>query len=97
MSVLFKPDNASCYFNVLPDQRRRSSVARPAAMNFPAISTLPATTSGDYVVQAYMMRNAARRNEVCNYSLTGAQFNATGENPEPNEGKYHFRLCLKTL
>lgn len=67
MSVLFSPSNASCYFNLSPP-------GGGEALHIGSISgneftdDLPAT--GDYTVQAYLMRNAARRNETCNFSLT---------------------------
>ncbi len=40
---------------------------------------LPA--DGDYVVQVYLMRSAARRNEVANYTITIGIGAATGATP----------------
>jgi hypothetical protein len=67
MSILFSPSNASCYFNVLPPGSDEAIHIGSSAGNEFA-GTLGA--SGEYRAQVYLMRNAARRNETCNYSIT---------------------------
>ena len=67
MSILFAPSNASCYFNVLPPGSDEAiHIGSSAGNEFGG--TLAA--SGEYRAQVYLMRNAARRNETCNYSIT---------------------------
>jgi hypothetical protein len=67
MSILFSPSNASCYFNVLPPGSDEAiHIGSSAGNEFGG--TLDA--SGKYRAQVYLMRNAARRNETCNYSIT---------------------------
>ena len=67
ITVSLKVSNRSNYFNVLPPG------SADAAMHVgqdggPYTGMLPA--DGDYKVRVYLMRNAARRNEVSNYELT---------------------------
>jgi hypothetical protein len=69
MTITFKADNRFAFFNLLPPGGEGalfvgSGVADPGSYT----GTLPA--DGDYVVQVYLMRNAARRNEVANYTIT---------------------------
>ncbi len=80
MTISFKSDNASNYFNVMPPGGGEalfvgSSAADPNSFT----GTLPA--DGDYVVQVYLMRNAARRDEVANYTITIGIGAATGATP----------------
>ena len=44
----------------------------------------PLTMSGRHVVQVYLMRNAARRNEVANYTLTIGVTGAAAAAPRPS-------------
>jgi hypothetical protein len=67
INVALKVSNRSNYFNVLPP------VSENVAMYVgqdggPYTGTLPA--DGDYKVRVYLMRSAARRNEVSDYTLT---------------------------
>ena len=67
MSVLFKPSNRSCYMNVwVPGA---DSAAFDGAATGNEYSANLAVT-GNYTIQIYLMRNAARRNETCRYGLT---------------------------
>jgi hypothetical protein len=67
ISVSLKVSNRSNYFNVLPPGRK--DVAMYVGQTGEAYTgMLPA--DGDYTVRVYLMRNAARRNEVSNYELT---------------------------
>lgn len=67
MTVSFKTSNASGYFNVsAPGAEEALFVGSVSGNDFSA--TLPA--SGEYRIQVYLMRNAARRNETADYTLT---------------------------
>ena len=67
LSVTLKASNRSNYFNVLPPGS--ADVAMHVAQDGqPYTGMLP--TDGDYKVRVYLMRNAARRNEVSSYELT---------------------------
>jgi len=67
LAVTMKPSNASTYFNILP-------LGSEAAMFIGSTSGVTATVvlpdDGVYVVRVYLMRNASRRNEASNYTLT---------------------------
>ena len=70
MEVILTPDNASTYFNVFapgktPGQDEAMFIGSVSGTEYSGI--LPA--DGDYVIQVFLMRNAARRNEVVNYTL----------------------------
>jgi hypothetical protein len=69
LSVSLKGSNRSNYFNVLPPGS--ADVAMHVGQDGePYTGMLPA--DGDYKVRVYLMRNAARRNEISNYELTVA-------------------------
>ncbi len=66
LTVTLRTSNASNYFNV-------TAPGASAAMEGGANQTRFTTTipsSGDYVIDVYLMRNAARRNESAKYTLT---------------------------
>lgn len=66
MTVNFKPSNASAYFNVLPPGSEEAIfIGSTAGNRFEG----PLPTDGLYTIRVYLMRNAARRNEVANYTL----------------------------
>jgi hypothetical protein len=71
MTVVLTTDNSASYFNVFAPGAKPG---RDAAMFIGSTKgnryqgELPA--DGDYLIQVYMMRSAARRDEVANYSLT---------------------------
>jgi hypothetical protein len=67
LSVSLKGSNRSNYFNVLPPGS--ADVAMHVGQDGePYTGMLP--TDGDYTVRVYLMRNAARRNETSDYTLT---------------------------
>lgn len=72
MQVLFSPSNRSCYMNVLPPGGG-DAVFNGSISGNEFTSNLTAT--GTYTVQVYLMRNAARRNETCKYTVS---FEITG-------------------
>jgi hypothetical protein len=68
LSVTMKPSNASNYFNINPPGSDGDAMFIGSSQGAEATVMLP--TDGIYVVQVYLMRNAARRNETSNYTLT---------------------------
>ncbi len=68
LTVDFKPTNASAYFNVLaPGSNGEAMFVGSSGGNR---FTGPLTVNGKHIIQVYLMRNAARRNETANYTLT---------------------------
>jgi hypothetical protein len=67
LAATMKSSNASTYFNILPP-------GSEGAMFIGSTSGVTATVvlpdDGVYVVRVYLMRNASRRNETSNYTLT---------------------------
>jgi hypothetical protein len=67
LKVSLKASNGSCYFNV--DAPTGDEALFNGAMTVGDFSgTL--TVDGDYKAMVYLMRNAARRNETCRYTIT---------------------------
>lgn len=67
MTVDFKSSNASAYFNITA-KGADYALFNGSIMGNHFLGPLPA--DGEYTVQVYLMRNAARRNEVANYNLS---------------------------
>ncbi|WP_223526436.1 MULTISPECIES: hypothetical protein [unclassified Pseudomonas] len=67
MTVDFKSSNTSTYFNITA-KGADYALFNGSIMGNHFLGLLPA--DGEYTVQVYLMRNAARRNEVANYSLS---------------------------
>jgi len=67
LTVDFKPTNASAYINVIaPDGTGEALFVGSSSGNHFAA---PVPADGSYRVLVYLMRNAARRNEVARYTL----------------------------
>lgn len=67
LHILFKPSNLSCYFNVWePGAAEAVHIGSISGNEFGKSPTV----GGAYRAQVYLMRNAARRNETCRYSLS---------------------------
>ena len=67
LSVEMKSSNAANYFNINPPGSEMSMfIGSTSGARFSGV--LP--VEGDYTVRVYLMRNAARRNELANYTLT---------------------------
>ena len=67
LSVDLKTRNLSNYFNVMgPGADTAAFVGSTSGGSYKAV----VPKAGDYTVQVYLMRNAARRGEVANYTLT---------------------------
>lgn len=65
MQVLFAPNNASCNMNVYwPGEDEAAFRAEGNEYS----ATLG--KSGNYRVQVFLMRNAARRSEICSYKIS---------------------------
>jgi len=69
MVVVLKTDNGSNYFNIFVPGKGPGDEAMfiGSQQGGRYDGTLPA--DGEYTVQVYLMRNAARRNEKANYTL----------------------------
>lgn len=65
LTVSLRTSNRSNYFNVWAPGADTALYSQ--ATGAPFIGTLPA--DGDYRIQVYLMRNAARRNERASYTL----------------------------
>jgi len=67
MTVTLMSGNPSCYFNLTaPGQDAALFVGSTSGSKYEGV--LP--SDGDYAVRVYLMRNAARRGEKANYSIT---------------------------
>lgn len=82
LTVDFKPSNASAYFNVIaPGADSAMFIGSTEGNRFSG----PLATSGRHTVQVYLMRNAARRNEVASYTITiGVKGAAAAAAPRPS-------------
>lgn len=67
MSVQLDSRNASLYFNITAPGASEAMYNSSMATNGTTV-TIP--SSGNYVIDVYLMRNAARRGETAAYSLT---------------------------
>lgn len=68
MSVTLSSSNLSNYFNVLPPGSEDVAMFVGSIGGNEWTGTL--TADGDHTIRVYLMRNAARRNETANYTLT---------------------------
>ena len=68
MKVSLKTSNGANYFNVLPPGSQDVAIFIGSSDGNDWTGTLPA--DGEYSIRVYLMRSAARRNEVADYSLT---------------------------
>jgi hypothetical protein len=80
MNVSMATDNTASYFNILAPGQTDVAFFNGSVSENQYEGALPAT--GDYRIRVYMMRSAARRNEVANYRLemivSGATHGASG-------------------
>ena len=67
MNVSMATDNSSNYFNIIPPEESDVAIFVGSMSGNQYEGILP--KSGDYTVRVYLMRNAARRDEVANYRL----------------------------
>jgi hypothetical protein len=67
MKASLATKNTSTYFNILPPGSKDEAIFNGSISENQFEGPLPAT--GDYRLRVYMMRSAARRNEVADYQL----------------------------
>jgi hypothetical protein len=67
MNVSMATNNGANYFNILAPGENEVAMFNGSTAENQYEGTLPAT--GDYKVRVYLMRSAARRNEVAKYRL----------------------------
>jgi hypothetical protein len=67
MNVSMATRNTAAYFNILAPGQTEVAFFNGSVSDNQYEGTLPAT--GDYKIRVYMMRSAARRNEVADYRL----------------------------
>lgn len=67
LTVDFKPSNTSAYFNIA-EKNADYALFNGSIMGNRFLGSIPA--DGEYTVLVYLMRNAARRNEVANYDIS---------------------------
>lgn len=66
LSVDLSTSNASLYFNILPEG---SQEALFIGSTSGTVADIPLPAAGTYLVQVYLMRNAARRDEAAEYAI----------------------------
>lgn len=86
MNVSMATDNSANYFNILAPGEDEVAMFNSSMGVNQYEGVLP--KSGDYKIRVYMMRSAARRNEVANYRLemiiteSGDRSSTSGSSPE---------------
>lgn len=66
MSIHMSPSNLACYFNLIaPNAESAVFMGETVGSDYSG----KLRVSGQYHVEVYLMRSAARRNEICNYSI----------------------------
>ncbi len=78
MSVQLDTDNASNYFNITAPGTSEALFNGSISGN---ATSFVIPSSGNYIIDVYLMRNAARRNETANYELTLYVENAAASAP----------------
>jgi hypothetical protein len=67
MNVSMATDNGANYFNIIAPGKENEAMFIGSSAGNQFEGRLPA--SGDYKVRVYLMRSAARRDEIANYRL----------------------------
>ncbi len=67
MNVSMASDNGANFFNIIAMGKENEAMFVGSSARNQFEGTLPA--SGDYEVRVYLMRSAARRDEIANYRL----------------------------
>lgn len=83
LRVGMRTTNRSSYFNLKPANSEEAIHNGSVAGN---AFDEPVANAGDYVIQVYLMRNAARRNETARYTLTIESPNAAKPKPDFADG-----------
>lgn len=82
LSVQLDTDNPSSYFNITAPGASEALFIGSISGNS---TTFDIPSSGTYVINVYLMRNAARRGESANYSLTLYVENAASSAVKPSQ------------
>lgn len=82
ITVDFKPTNASAYFNIIAPGSAGEAMFIGSTSGNHFSGQL--TVSGPHTIQVYLMRNAARRNETTNFTLTIGVKNSATAAPKPS-------------
>ena len=90
--VNFKPSNPSAYFNILPPVSDAALFVGSSSGNQFAAE---APADGIYTIRVYLMRNAARRNEMTRYTLKVSV--ADGITPAAASGKIGRASCRERV
>lgn len=69
MTIGFKPSHGSCYY-VVREPGKDENLFDGTMDGYDYSGTL--TADGDYTIMVFQMRNAARRNQTCKFSLSVA-------------------------
>lgn len=85
MRVTLKTSNPSSYFNVLPPGSNDVAVFVGSSGGNEWTGSL--TADGDYAVRVYLMRNAARRDERADYTLTVGITDGAASEGRPTDAK----------
>lgn len=88
MKVSFRPSNASCYINVWPPGQRPGGSGSAIFIGSTEGNEFGGTLSqdGTYMVQAYLMRNEARRGTTCKFDLVVSITGGTSGGSAGNSG-----------
>lgn len=80
MAVALDPSNGATYFNIYAPGSGPGDAAMAIGQNLPDLNRFEGVLplSGEYTVNVYMMRSAARRNERSDYTLDISVKGATG-------------------
>jgi len=101
MNVSMATNNGANYFNILAQGENEVAMFNGSVGDNQFEGTLP--KSGNYKIRVYMMRSAARRNEVANYRLemivTGAAEKASNSTPAKADGtpSKDEQACLQAV
>lgn len=79
LSVTLKTSNGGNYFNVLPPRSNDVAIFVGSTSGNEFSAALPA--DGEYTIRVYLMRSAARRNELATYTLSVGITGAGGGRP----------------
>ena len=93
MKVSFRSSNTSGYFNVMAPGSEGEAlfVGSTSGNTFHGVLTM----AGDYTVRVYLMRNAARRNESANYTVTFSITNGPARTAPPGDAPFDRTLALQ--
>jgi hypothetical protein len=83
LRISMRTSNRSSYFNIKPAASEEAIHNGSVAGN---VFDAPVANAGEYVIQVYLMRNAARRNETARFTLTIESPGAAQPKPDFADG-----------